>query len=153
MKKSKVVGARAVLALVLAIALSPMANAETFKKLHSAVQRIINITSLAGMNDANETTSTTVDLSGGDLDKASFVVSITSGVGTGTGTLAVQVSPDGGTTWATAYNINVSTNGLSAMTTAYANIPVTGTKMRVVPSLTASTTWYGFKLWAIPSVD
>jgi hypothetical protein len=154
MKKFKAVGARIVLGLALALAVSPLASAETFKKLHSEIQRIINITSTAGMNDANETTSSTVNLSGGDLDKASFTISFSSGVGIGTATLAVQTSPDGGTTWATTYNIPISTSAAAtAGATTYVNIPVTGNRLRVVPALTANTTFYGFKVWVVPSVD
>lgn len=128
--------------------------AETIKKLHSSPNLIINSTAF---NDTNEPTSNTVDLSGGDLDKASFAVVCSSAAGSTTMSLAIQISPDGGTNWvATGDTITVSTSAtLGAAVSAYSANKTTapGTKMRVVPTLTGSTTFYNFKLYTIPSVD
>lgn len=149
MKKLRYIG----LAFAIAMALGATAKSETIKKLHSSPQLIINSTLF---NDTNEPTSSTVDLSGGDLDKCSFVIIGSSATGTSVMSLAIQVSPDGGTSWAaTGDTISVSTSATlgSAIAQSSINKAVTGTKMRVVPTLATSTTYYGFKLYALPSVD
>jgi hypothetical protein len=132
-------------------------------KLHSAVQRIINVSQYsAGVNAFNDSTtylSSTVDLSGGDLEKMSFGISFSSGavsyVTGSSATLNIQISPDGGTTWLTRNpGIYISTNGTTAVTTYYYSIGVApGTKMRVSPDLADGATIYNLKVWAIPSVD
>jgi len=152
MKNVKKIATRIALGLIIGFSIMP-AGAETIKKLHSAVQRVINVTS---MNDANETNSSTIDLAGGDLDKISYAVSITSAAGTGQLTFTLQVSPDGGTTWTTdASNIKtILPNGLTPITSYYSNINVApGTKARLVPTITQPATFYTMKVWAIPSVD
>jgi hypothetical protein len=152
MKRAKV-GALVAMAAAAALAVMP-AKAETFKKLHSAVQRIVNSTVF---NDTNEPTSSTIDLSGGDLDKCSFAVYGSSATSTsGTLSLALQISPDG-TTWiATGDTITVATSTtLGAAISAHAdNLMVSpGTKARLLPTLTGNATYYGLKVWAVPSVD
>lgn len=150
MKKSVKLG----LALAIALAFAASVRAETFKKLHSSPQLIISSTLF---NDSNEPTSSTVDLSGGDLDKCAFLVVASSAAGTTTMSLAIQVSPDGGTSWVpTGDTITVSTSvALGDTVRAYGgNKNVSGgTKLRVVPTLASSCTYYTFKLYALPSVD
>lgn len=142
------------IALTLALAMSVSVKAETIKKLHSSPQLIINSTLF---NDTNEPTSSTVDLSGGDLDKCTFLVVASSAAGSTTMSLAIQVSPDGGTSWVpTGDTITVSTSvALGDSVRAYGGNKNTsgGTKLRVVPTLATSTTFYTFKLYALPSVD
>lgn len=140
-------------AIALGLTFSASVRAEeTIKKLHTSPQRIINSTTF---NDSNEPTSNTVDLAGGDYQKCSFAVYSTSSTGSTTLSLAVQVSPDGGSTWiATGDTITVATGTASAVHDTTANIATgPGTKLRLVPTLTGSTTFYNFKVWAMPSVD
>jgi hypothetical protein len=156
MKRAKV-GALVAMAFAAALAVMP-AKAETVKKLHTAVQRIINVTgTLNDVTDATTGVSTTVDLAGGDYDKCSFAVSASSAAGGGSASLALQISPDGGTTWiATGDTIAVATSTtLGAAVTAHAdNFAVSpGTKLRIIPTLSSSTSYYGLKVWALPSVD
>lgn len=147
--------------MVLALALSVLAvlgavvvNAETIKKLHSSPQLIINATT---MNDVTEANSTTVDLSGADLDECNFVVYASSANGTGTLSYNVQVSADGGTSWSDSGDtIAVATGTVLASPIAGVQTTVdTGgaTKLRLVPTITGSTTFYRLKTWATPSVD
>lgn len=139
--------------LAVASLFASVGKAETIKKLHSAPQLIINAAS-GEFNDTNEPTSSTVDLSGGDTDKCSIAVYVSSAAGTATLSLAVQISPDGGTSWIpTSTTITVS-SGTSAQTNLNSNINVNpGTKLRVVPTLSSSATYYHCKVWAMPSAD
>ena len=126
--------------------------AETIKKLHPSVQTIVNSSQF---NDSNEATSSTVDLSGGDLDKCSFAVYASSAEGTSTLTYTIQVSPDGGTSWlSTGNTISVSTSASTGATvTAYAADKPTnpGTKLRLTASLTGNTSYYHLKVYALPN--
>lgn len=149
---------RIALALAFAVVLFEGAKglswAETVKKLHPSVQYILKNVNFNDATDATTGVTSTVDLSGGDLDKVSFGIYVTSSVGTGFLTYQLQISPDGGTTWLSNYSITQSSTNQTAQATYYANIPVApGTKMRMVPTLTGSSTWYAVKIWAMPSVD
>lgn len=129
-------------------------KAETIKKLHPSVLQVNNESIINDATDATTGVSDTIDLSAGSLDKISWAVYITSGLGTGTGTIALQISPDGGSTWFSNYSFNLSTNGVTAITTYYCDVPVSpGTKARFVPTLTSNTTWYDYKIWAMPMVQ
>jgi hypothetical protein len=155
MKRGKVV---ALVAMAFAAALAVMpAKAETYKKLHSAVQRVLNVTgTLNDITDATTGVSSTIDLSGGDLDKCSFAIYASSAAGTGTASFALQVAPDGSTWIATGDTIAVATSTtLGAVVSAHAdNLMVSpGTKARLIPTLSGSTSFYGLKVWAVPSVD
>jgi hypothetical protein len=128
-------------------------NAETIKKLHPAPQLIIN--SLL-MNNTTETDSTVVDLSGGDLDKFSFMVHVTSATNAKALTLDIALSADGGTTWVTdlVNRKTITGNSLTPLTSSYVNIGVApATKLKLIPTLASDTTFYTFKVWAMPSVD
>lgn len=157
--RSKVVAAAA-FALIAALAVQKPALAETYKKLHSAVQRILAPVTGVPLTSANQSTrgiSSTVDLSGGDLDKCSFQIKITSSTSTGTPTLdaAVQVSADGGTTWTTAGSFTQITS-TSASAASYLKQDVAtgpGTKLRVVLTSSANTEWNGISIWALPNTN
>lgn len=153
MKKYRAVGARVFLGLALALAVMP-AGAETFKKLRSAMQNII-VGPSTGINDNTDANyAQSIDLAGGDLDKVSFAVYASSSAGSGTGSFAVQVSPDGGTSWiATGDTIALST--AATATSAHADdIKVSpGTKCRLVLTISGSTTFYTLKAWALPQVQ
>lgn len=142
-----------VIALVAVLSLVGLAQADVVRKLHTAPQRVMNWGAV-GINDNNDATtgiSSTIDLSGGDLDELNFAISLASAAGNGTGTFAVQVTPDGGTTWISNYSISITTNALTAVTTYYTGISLSpGTKARIVPTLTAPTTFYNVKVWAMP---
>jgi len=155
MKNRVKVAAMATLALV-ALAVATPARAETYKKLHAAVQRILSLAILNDVNDATSGVTSTVDLSGGDLDKCSFAVYASSAVGSGSASFAIQVSPDGGTSWVpTGTSISVSTTDASTVATAYSANANTGpgTKLRLVPTLTGSTSFYAIKVWAIANTN
>lgn len=153
MKKS-LKAKRFALTLALAmLAVLGVANAETFKKLHSAPQLIISSTAI---NNTNEYDSTTIDLSGGSLDKVSYLVYVTSTAGSGTMTLATSLSADGGTTWVPdpVNTKTLSPNGLTPLTSSYVNIAVSpATKLKLTPTIGSNTTFYTLKIWALPSVD
>jgi hypothetical protein len=148
------------LALTLGIAIGvsfgvkSVSFAEPIKKLHPAPQLILNS---AQFNDSNEATTSTVDLSGGDLDKCSFIVQASSAEGTATLTYTIQVSADGGTTWGSTSNtISVATSATSgAAVWSYAADKPTnpGTKLRLTSSLTGSTSYYHLKVYALPNVN
>ncbi len=146
------------IALVLIVGVVGFVSAETIKKIHSQPQLVIN-SGTGGLNDVTDATtglSTTVDLAGGDLDKLSFGVFFGSGTGIGTGSIKLQVSPDGGSNWfETGYTQNFTTAGaVVGGATTYANIPTQpGTKARFVTTLNGSTTFYNFKVYAMPSAD
>lgn len=126
-------------------------NAETIKKLHSSPQLIINATS---MHSTNESDSSIVDLSGGDLDKCSFQLNISSGSGASpTFDATIYVSPDGGNNWASAGTFTQITTTLTAVAQLKTNVATSpGTKLKVTPLITGAT-FYTIKLWAVPSVD
>lgn len=162
MKKVTKIQVACVAALLGICALAGLSSAETIKKLHSSVQRIFNSVPLAtyGINDATDATSgtsSTIDLSGGDLDKVSFAVYGSSAAGTGSMTLTLQVSPDGGTTWINTGDTIAVASGTLAVPTISAhadNLYVSpGTKARLTMAITGNTTYYSTKIWAIPSVD
>lgn len=130
-----------------------VSNAETVRKLHTSPQLIINQTGSA-FNDTNEPTSSTIDLSGGDLDKCSFAVYIASGAGSALASLDLEISPDGGTTWVpTGDTISVSTSTTVSYEHADDYKVSPGTKARLKASLAATATYYQMKVWAMPSVD
>ena len=140
----------ALVALLSAVSIVP---AETSKKLHTSPQLIIN----GNINDATDTTagvglSSNVDLSGGDLDVADFQLHITSGAcSTCTFDIAIQSSADGGTTWANAGTFTQITSSNSASDVYKTGVVVApGTKMRLATTLSASTTFYVVKVWAMP---
>jgi hypothetical protein len=142
---------------VVAVLGATIAKAETIKKLHSSPQLIINATK---MNNVTEADSTIIDLSGGDLDKCSFAVFASSADGTGTLSLALWGSPNGGTNYvATGDTISVSTSptigtALTGNGTWTDNQLVSpATKLKLVPTISGSTTFYALKVWALPSVD
>jgi hypothetical protein len=145
-------------ALALAFALVAVScatvMAETVKKIHSAPQLIMNLTKF---NDTNESNSSTVDLAGGDLDEVSFAVNVSSSDGSALLNLAVQISPDGGTTWiSTGDSIDVSTGATAtASSTEYLANKTTqpGTKMRLLATLTGNTTYQNLKVWAMPAAN
>lgn len=158
--KSKLNPRRLALTLTLAmVALLSVAvvRAERITKQHTSPLLVTNIGSATGISDVTDATtgvSSTIDLSGGDLDKISWAVYLTSAAGTGTGSVALQISPDGGTTWISNYTFGISTNGLTALSTYYTNQAVNpGTKARFVPTLTAPCTYYGYKIWAMPATN
>lgn len=149
------------LAFALAVALGA-ANvmAETVKKLHTSPQLVVNSTTQAlyGLTVSSNGTSTTIDLSGGDLDEISFAVALgsaaagNSGPATINSVLKLQCSPNG-SDWFDAYQVGVTTNGTTAIATTYMNIPVTGTKARFTNTLTAGNTFYNYKVWALPAAN
>lgn len=154
---------RPVFAYAFALALvlgASNAMAETIKKLHTSPQKVLDTTTQAlyGLTVSSNGTSSTIDLSGGDLDKISFGISLASAAAGNSGpatiqsTVKLQTSPDGGTTWFDVYSVNVTTNGTTANTTGYMEIPVFGTKARFTNTLTAGNTFYSYKIWATPSV-
>lgn len=151
---------RPVFAYAFALALvfgASNAMAETIKKLHSSPQLVINLgtsgSAKYGMVASTQGTSTTIDLSGADLDKISIGVLLSSYTGTAP-TLTLQGSPDGGSTWFTngAFTVNLTTADTVALTTYYANVDMMGNKARLTTTLAASTTVYTYKVWATPSV-
>lgn len=163
--KSFIRSVRLSLALVAALFITSLVCAggqdQTYK-LHTGANKIMNVVPISGfaggLNDSNTATkgvSNTVDLSGADIQKASFVVVWSSAAGTGAGTLNVQVSPDGGTNWvSTGDTISLST-GTGGAGTAYASDKALGggTKMRLTSTLTNSTTFYSFKVWNVSRAD
>lgn len=131
-------------------------HSETFHKLHSSPQLIINAVQLNSATDSTTGLSSTVDLSGGDLDKCSFQLNISSGAGSTTPTFDgdIQVSADGGSTWATAGSFTQVTSTLTATAVTKTNVATNpGTKLRIIPAISANTTFYSIKVYAMPQVD
>lgn len=144
---------------LVALSCATFVNAETIKKLRSSVQLVVN-TGTGGVNDVSDATtglSSTIDLSGGDLQKLSFGVYFASGTstGNGNGTIALEISPNGGTNWlSSGYSVTLSSGGTTGQATGYFNVPVgVANKARLTTTLSGSTTWYSYRLWALPSVD
>lgn len=149
-------------ALLAVLGVAGVSHSETFKKAHSSIQRVFTSVPLAtfGVNDftdATSGTSATIDLSGGDFDKCSFVVVGSSANGTGTMTLTLQMSPDGSTWVNSGDTIAVATSttlGAALAGTQAEDLKVSpGIKARLLMGITGSTTYYSTKIWAIPSVD
>jgi hypothetical protein len=126
------------------------------KKQHPSTQLVYSSAAITG---ATAVYSTTIDLVGGDYDKISAQVLVTSGTSTGTPTLdvAIQVSADGGTNWATAGSFTQITS------TAAASVPYNvlkqdlatgpGIKARLRFTGSANTTWNTVKAWVMPNVN
>lgn len=144
------------LAAVAVISAPWIVSAETIKKLHPSVQLLWNNITLSGANEGSYTTRT-VDLSGGDLDKVSCMVSASTGAATSpTFDIAIEVSPDGGTTWGTAGSFTqITSTGTGVNIRAFKQDLATGpgTKLRVVPDLQDNTSYYNVNLWCLPSVN
>ena len=143
-------------ALIIPLGILGLVNAETIKKLHTAPQLLFN-TDIADNTDATLGALAVIDLDGGNLDKCSFQVKTTSGTSGDTMALDIQISADGGTTWVSVPAANQPPT-ISTWTVAVSchipNVPVNpGTKLRIIPTLSSSATFYDVKIWAMPSVD
>jgi hypothetical protein len=127
---------------------------ETFKPLHPTVQLVQSSHTITG---ATSSTSTVVDLSGGDLTSISCAFYVQSASTTGTPTLdgKIQISPDG-TNWTTAGNFTQVTSTTTSVGTTYLKQDVStgpGIKARLVLTGSANTSWIGLKSWCLPTVD
>lgn len=155
MKKIKVGLTLAVLALAAFVVTPNDAIGAVITKLHTSAQLLINrpsatVAGLSAGNIASQTVSV-VDLSGGDLDKCSYAVSIASAAGAGTLTFTMKISPDGGTNYIDKDIQTIAPNGTTSITSGYYNLTVQpGTKLKIVPTITTGCTFYGLKLWAMP---
>jgi hypothetical protein len=133
------------------------AQAEVIKKLHSAPQKLFTSQTVNSVTYA--TSTVTVDLAGGDLDKASFALYITSSTTTnGSPTLDVdiQVSPDGGTTWGTCSTFTqiTTTNTVAGVMKFKQDVATgPGTKVRAIIRSSSNSQWYNMTMWVIPSVN
>lgn len=147
--KSKLTGIILFALFGIALVTQPLVSAETRDKLRTGSQRIFTNQDLNDSTDGTTGASLTVDLSGGDLDECSFQVNTTSGT-SGTLDFAIQISADGGSTWAQATTFTQ----ISTHTTAVNNVKQTvavapGTKMRVIPTISAGATYYNINMWTI----
>lgn len=156
MKKLKQVLFGVVAALAVAAVSPSSAKAvETFKPLHTSVLLVQSSHTLTG---AVSSTSTVIDLSGGDLTSISCAFYVQSASSTGSPTLdgKIQISPDGGTNWVTAGSFTQVTSTTTSIGTTYVKQDVStgpGNKARVILTGAANTSWIGLKTWCLPTVD
>ena len=149
-KHGKLAGLALVLAAILSFA--GVINAERIVSVHTSPQLILNQLIHDGIDGASFPSST-VDLAGGDHRICDFQVHTTSGVTSGSPTLdlTIQISADGGSNWATAGTFTQITTTNAVVNAQKTGIIVApGTKMRVIPALSAGTTFYELKVWAMP---
>ena len=138
-----------------------IANAEVIRKLHPSAQLIYNAVKINDASDGVAGASTILDLDGGNYDKCSFQLHVTSGAANAPSlALAIQISADGGTTWAntttsfTTITTSETPSGLNLVNVQLANIAVgPGLKLRILPTLSDATTFYQVSVWAMPIVD
>lgn len=145
-----------VVAALAVAAVSPSAAraVETFKPLHPTVQLVQSSHTITG---ATSSTSTVIDLSGGDLTSISCAFYVQSASSTGSPTLdgKIQISPDG-TNYVTAGSFTQVTSTTTAIGTTYVKQDVStgpGIKARLVLTGSANTSWIGVKSWCLPTVD
>lgn len=153
MKKLKGMLFGVVAALAFTCVAGVSVHAETFKKLHSAPQKVLTDTNYIGTVSS---VTATVDLSGGDLDKVSAMVKISSSTTGSTASLDIdmEVSPDGGTTWGSAGGFTqITSTSTSAVYTFKQNFATgPGTKFRL-RFRGATASWWLVNAWVLPSVD
>lgn len=133
------------------------AYAERSLKVHPSIQPVLTSTYYTG---AISSTSATMDMSGGDMEKVSCMVAITSGTSTGTPTfdIAIQSSPDG-TAWVTVYSFTQITSTTTVTTanpyivTALDKPTGIATKTRLLFTGAANTVWNGVRAWCLPNQE
>ncbi|HJQ99697.1 MAG TPA: hypothetical protein VJ826_15390 [Candidatus Polarisedimenticolaceae bacterium] len=148
-------GVSLALALVAVLSVSVAGKAEVVRTLHTSPQLIMNEASIMKHQEstAGIGISDTLDLSGGDLDVVDFQLHITSGAHPTSSTfdLTIKTSADGGTTWASAGTFTQVTSSQTATNVVKTGtIVAPGTKVRLESALSAGTTWYEVKVWAMP---
>lgn len=119
--------------------------------LRSGIQYIYVDQDINDATDSTDGVSQTVDLHFGDHNYCDFQVYVASGATGGSPTLdfTIQTTADGGSNWASAGTFTqiTTTNTFTNAVKVGVNVSP-GIQMRVLPTLSADTTFYSISMWA-----